>query len=255
MNTQQIQELETDRIFAEGIVDTIREPLIVLDEDLTVVSVNRSFLKQFQVEYSQTVGKQIYHLGNDQWNIPELRELLERIIPENEIFEEFQVEHDFPDIGHRIMLLNAQRLELEDDHRTLILLAIEDVTESLETRRTLEASETLYHRLVETINSIIIEINIRGEITFFNSFSERLFGYSREELTGKKLVGTILPERDSQGTNNTELVAGLLQDPDRFYFNESIGSRKDGKEIWFSWSARKLKHPERNEAIILIDGR
>jgi PAS domain S-box-containing protein len=116
------------REYAESIVNTVREPLIVLDGALKVVSANRSFYQNFRVMPEDTVGHQIYELGNRQWDIPKLRELLETILPHKQILEGFEVEHDFPDIGKRKMLLNARCIAGKTGGTQLLLLAIEDVT-------------------------------------------------------------------------------------------------------------------------------
>ena len=197
------------RLFIESIVETIREPLIILDRDLIVEMANPRFFRKFSVRPSDTVGRRIYELGNGQWDIPGLRKLLETIIPQNEVFEDYEVEHVFPGLGHRIMHLNARKIEQEGGSN-FILLAIEDVTDKIKASRALEASEALYNRLVEEINSIIIEVAPDGTISFFNRFAEKIFGYSRNELIGKNLVGTILPETDSEGRNNASLISGLF---------------------------------------------
>ena len=126
--------------YAENIVATVREPLIVLDADLRVVSTNHSFYEVFAVKPEETEGQFVYDLGNRQWNIPRLRELLEEIIPRNNTFEGFQIEHNFPTIGRRIMLLNARRIPTEADKTRLILLAIEDVTERVRVEEALQKS-------------------------------------------------------------------------------------------------------------------
>ncbi len=116
------------REFAESIVNTVREPLLVLDGSLKVVSASRTFYKKFQVAAEDTVGRQIYELGQRQWNIPKLKELLETILPRDKVFDGFEVEHNFPTIGKRKMLLNARRVTGKVGGAELILLAIEDVT-------------------------------------------------------------------------------------------------------------------------------
>lgn len=123
------QALRQAREYAEAIVDTVREPLVVLDADLRVVSANRSFYRTFKVTAEETEGRFIYELGNRQWDIPRLRELLEQILPQNTKFDDFVVEHDFPAIGRRTMLLNARRIYRERKKMDMILLAIEDITE------------------------------------------------------------------------------------------------------------------------------
>lgn len=119
------QSLQEARNYAEAIIDTLREPLLVLNEDLRVVSANRSFYRTFQVNPESTERRFIYDLGNRQWDMPGLRELLERIIPENNVFEDYEIEHQFPDIGLRKMRLNARKIATEKTGRALILLAIE----------------------------------------------------------------------------------------------------------------------------------
>src|SRR3990172_6955301 len=124
--------------FSESIVDAVREPLIVLDEDLRVVTVSRSFYDVFKVKSEDTVGRLIYDLGNKQWNIPKLRELLETILPQKATFDNYEVEHDFTTIGRRIMLLNARQIERGMGKERVILLAIEDITERKEIEAGLE---------------------------------------------------------------------------------------------------------------------
>jgi len=122
-------EAERDaRAYSESIVATVREPLVVLDSDLKVVSASRSFYKTFHVTSDQTVGRPIYDLGNRQWDIPELREFLENVLPKHTEFHDFRVEHDFEKVGHRVMLLNARQIQGESTRPQMILLAIEDIT-------------------------------------------------------------------------------------------------------------------------------
>ncbi len=122
------------RSVEEAIVDTVREPLVVLDDALRVVVASRSFYRAFTVTPQDTEGRLLYELGNGQWNIPALRDLLAAVIPQHTTIEEFEVEHDFPIIGRRTMLLNARKVFYEGNNSTSLLVAIEDVTE----RRMLE---------------------------------------------------------------------------------------------------------------------
>lgn len=115
--------------YASSILDTMREPMVVLDGDLKVLSVNQAFYRTFRADKGQTEGKRIYELGNGQWDIPELRKLLGEILPQNSVFDDFLVEHEFPGIGKRRIMLNARRLQLNDTGTRKILLAMEDVTE------------------------------------------------------------------------------------------------------------------------------
>ena len=115
--------------FTEHIMNTVHDPLIILYEDLRVALANASFYQAFKVKPEETVGELIYNLGNHQWDIPKLRELLGDILPKTTSFDNFEVEHDFPDIGKRIMLLNACRIYLESNSTKLIVLTIEDITD------------------------------------------------------------------------------------------------------------------------------
>ena len=147
---------------AHCIVDTVREPVLVLDKDLRVIAASRSFYAAFKVSPEDTQGKLLYALGNGQWDIPKLRVLLEKIIPEHGVMESYEVAHDFVDLGHRTMLLNARQVFYEGGAGTTILLGMEDVTE----RRILEREkddllrqkdvllEELEHRIANSLQII-----------------------------------------------------------------------------------------------------
>ena len=119
--------IQEARAFSESIVDTVREPLLVLDGTLKVISASRSFYREFRVTPEETQGRPIYELGNHQWDIPKLRELLETVLPSNNVLEGFEVEQVFPAIGKRRMLLNARRIVDKSSAAHLILLAMEIV--------------------------------------------------------------------------------------------------------------------------------
>jgi chemotaxis protein methyltransferase CheR len=120
--------IELAHALAHAIVDTVRNPLVVLDRDLRVISANRSFYKTFRLVHEDVRGHLLYEIDGDQWNIPELRDLLETINNDQATFEEFEVEREFPAIGHRVMLLNARKVFYETGSHTTILLTFEDVT-------------------------------------------------------------------------------------------------------------------------------
>jgi two-component system CheB/CheR fusion protein len=123
-----INQVKVGSIYTESIIDTMREPMLVLDEHLKVVSANKGFYRAFKVTMEDTQGQLIYAIGNHQWDIPQLRELLKSIIEKNSVFDGYKVEHDFPGIGQREMLLNARRVVGGTDLKPRILLAMEDVT-------------------------------------------------------------------------------------------------------------------------------
>ena len=115
--------------YAESIVDTVREPLMVLDDALRVRTASQAFYDTFSVSREATEGQFIYDLGNGQWDIPALRTLLEEVLPRAASMKDFEVEHEFPTLGIRVMLLNACKLRRKGNNSELILLAIEDITE------------------------------------------------------------------------------------------------------------------------------
>ena len=123
---QQIEELNT---YHQIILDTVHEPMLILDKHIHIVSANKSFCKTFHVTEKECIGISLYKLGNNQWNILQLRELLEDIIPKNIRFHNFEVEHTFPVIGNKTMLLNAHRILLQSQNEELIVLTIADITE------------------------------------------------------------------------------------------------------------------------------
>ena len=123
-----ISQIKASLIYAESIGETVREPMLVLDEQLKVVSANNAFYFAFKVKKEDTEGQVIYGVGNRQWDIPRLREMLKDIVDKNSVFNGYRVEQDFPDIGHRVMLLNARRVIGGADIKPKILLSIEDIT-------------------------------------------------------------------------------------------------------------------------------
>jgi two-component sensor histidine kinase len=137
-----VTSAEQRRSLEEAIVDTVREPLIVLDGELRIVVGSRSFYQAFNVTRQETEGHPLYELGDGQWNIPALRTLLEEIIPQHTTIEAYEVEHDFPTIGRRTMLLNARKVFYEGNNSTSLLVAIEDVTD----RRALEREKDQFLR-------------------------------------------------------------------------------------------------------------
>lgn len=121
--------------YIKTVVDVVREPILILNKDLCVIAANEPFYRTFQVEPKDTENKVVYELGNGQWNIPSLRKLLEDVLPKNTFFKGFEVTHEFPFIGPKVMLLNARQIHLKEDTSLklspIILLAIEDITEMM----------------------------------------------------------------------------------------------------------------------------
>jgi PAS domain S-box-containing protein len=204
---------EEARRYAESIVGTVREPLLVLDADLKIISANRNFYKTFKVMPDETIGSFIYDLGNKQWDIPKLRELLEEVLPEKEAFDDFEVDHHFQDIGHKIMLLNARQIYRKDIGTKMILLAIEDITERKQLESLLIDSEQQYRRLFETASDGIVLLEKReGKITQTNPATEKLLGYTENDSIGNKLedIGVVIDASDFQTTMQNLNKSGII---------------------------------------------
>lgn len=187
---------------------SIREPLVVLDPDLKVIMANPSFYDTFNVSPEQTEGVLIYDLGNRQWDIPKMRELLEEILPQNTKFNDFEVEHHFETIGRKIMHLNARRIYNEASQTQLILLAIEDVTEREYYKRNLE----------EIVEQRTSELKIARE----------------EALSSKHLTENALAEI-KQLTDQLKAERAYLQEEIKLEFNHDniIGQSNEIKYVFY----------------------
>ncbi len=121
--------------YIKTVADVVREPVLILDKDFCVMSANDPFYQTFQVKQKDTEGKIVYDLGNGQWDIPALKKLLEDILPKHTFFKGFEVTHEFPLIGRKVMILNARQIYIQNestDHQPIILLAMEDITEMMD---------------------------------------------------------------------------------------------------------------------------
>ena len=150
---------EEDGVLAESIVDTIRHPLLILNPDLRVRSANLAFYQAFQADPAATRGRMIYDLGNQQWDIPRLRELLSEVLPERETVEGYEITHAFERIGERVMLLNARKLPRVGDRPPLILVAIEDLTEQRRSQSQLEHQKELAEKIVGTVREPLLVLH------------------------------------------------------------------------------------------------
>ena len=170
--------------YAQNIVDTVREPLLILDATLRVRSANRAFYQTFHVSPGETEGRLIYLLGNGQWDIPDLRTLLEDIVPKSSVFDDFELEHTFPVIGRRVMLLNARKLQA-GHHGELLVLAMEDVTARKRAEEALLKAGALQSAIFNSANFSSIATDENGVIQIFNVGAERMLGYTAAEVMNK----------------------------------------------------------------------
>src|SRR6202789_3959582 len=170
--------------YALNIVDTVREPLLILDPTLRVRSANRAFYLTFKVSAAETENQLIYELGIDQWDIPDLRTLLEDIVPKSSVFDDFELDHTFPVIGRRVMLLNARKLQA-GHHGELLVLAMEDVTERRRSEADLKAIETYAQNIVDTVREPLLILDTTLRVRSANRAFYQTFKVSPDETENR----------------------------------------------------------------------
>jgi PAS domain S-box-containing protein len=225
---RQERGVEDALLYAENVIETLREPFIVLDKSLRIRTANRSFYETFHVSLEETENQFIYDLGNRQWNIPKLRTLLEQVLDDHHPIQDFEVEHIFPTIGRKIMLLNARHVSGKGDHSDLILLAMEDITDRRWAEASVKNSELRYRRLFETAQDAILILDASTEkILDANPFIEDLLGYSQGELVGKELWQLGL----FQNVEESKAAFQELQEQGYIRYEHLPLQTKDGQEV------------------------
>ena len=180
--------------YAENIVETVREPMLVLDAELKILSANHSFYSTFGVAPENTIGQFVYDLGSRQWDIPKLRVLLEEIIPNTSVFNGYEVEHDFPGLGPKTIVLNARVIIEQTDNRKLILLAMEDITERKRISDALNASAARLHLMFDRATDGIVMLSGDGKLLEVNASFAQMHGYTQAEMASLHLRDLDTPE-------------------------------------------------------------
>jgi PAS domain S-box-containing protein len=214
--------LAAEKTYAESIVETLHEPLLVLTPDLRVRSANEAFYDHFDVRRGETEGELIYRLGNGQWDIPELRTLLEEVLPDSNVFNDYEVAHEFEDIGRRVMLLNARRL----DHVQLILLGIRDITEKKRTEEALRERQERYRALVTSTSDVMFRMS--ADWTEMRELDGRNFMVDTEQPSTNWLT-TYLPAEDQPHV--LEIIAEAIRTKTPFELEHRV-LRADGSIGW-----------------------
>ena len=150
-------EIQDAREFAENIVETVREPLVVLSCDLKILTANHSFYDTFKVTPEETIGNFIYDLGNRQWDIPQLRLLFEEILPHDTVINDYEVEHAFPKIGRKIVLLNARQIFRKNIGSHIILLAMKDISERKQVEALVQVNQLRQQAQIRSIGKPLDE--------------------------------------------------------------------------------------------------
>jgi len=226
MSARELKQLETEiqdaREYAENIVETVREPLVVLNSALKILTANHSFYDTFKVTPEETIGNFIYDLGNRQWDIPKLRVLFEEILPHETVFNGYEVEHDFQGIGRKIILLNAREIFRENIGSHIILLAMEDITERKQLGEDLQNAHDKLEVIVHERTSALIKANVQltQEIEERKKAEDELRSYARrliemEEDLRKKLAAELHDEIGRDLTvlgMNRVIISGCMTD-------------------------------------------
>jgi PAS domain S-box-containing protein len=213
--------LEETRAYADTLIESAREAILILDANLKVVVANPPFYRIFRVAASDVIQKSIFELGNRQWNIPALRNLLESITHHKTRIDDFEVRHNFQHLGERIMLLNARRLEPRQGE-FLIFLSIEDVTE----KRRQSESISRQAALLDLAHDAVMVRDFEGQIQYWNHGAEELYGWKKEEALGNtthSLLKTQFPQPFSE-------IEELLR-RDHHWEGELIHVGRDGRRI------------------------
>jgi len=226
-------EIQDAREYAEDIVETVREPLIVLNADLKILTANISFYNTFKVTPEETIGNFIYDLGDRQWDIPKLRVLLEEILIHHLVFYDYEVEHDFPGVGQKTILLNARQIFRKSFGSNIILLAMEDIT----VRKALEEDRDRLATIVEYSNDAIFSIALDDVITSWNKGSESIFGYSAEEIIGEPIYTLIPLDRHHERST----IQNTIQKGKKVEHFETIRLKKGGDQIFVSITTSPMR--------------
>ncbi|MGP8153198.1 MAG: PAS domain S-box protein, partial [Smithella sp.] len=209
-----------------------------LNLDFVIISYNRNFYDTFKAIPKKTIGRFIYDLGNKQWDIPKLRTLLEEILPKENKFNNYEVDHVFPDIGHKIMLLNARRITLNEIGSHLILLAIEDITERRRLETELQKKNNQYRQLADNAADGIFIHDKKGQFLFVNPRFCEMLGYTEDELLKMNILDNYIDEKEREmGRQRLESLAS-----GEYLQFERRMRRKDGSIFWIEARAKALEN-------------
>jgi two-component system CheB/CheR fusion protein len=218
--TSLLAKVDTARLFAEGVVQTAPWPLLILDRQLRVLKANPAFYQAYQTSQDETEQQFIYTLGNGQWDIPELRRLLDDIIPHNSQFHKFAMTHEFPQIGERTMLLNARRIRRDEQETETILLGMEDITEHRQTEERITAAlsekevllKEVYHRVKNNLQIISSLLGLQAD-TIADEPVRGLFQDSQRRIQAMSLVHQRLYSSEDLASIDTRTyIESLLGD-------------------------------------------
>ncbi len=236
---QRNDQLTEAYAFAEDIFSTIREATLVLNRDLRVMSANRAFYTIFQVQPEATEGRLLYELGNRQWDIPQLRNMLDAVVQEDAEFQGFEVIHSFPEIGEKVMYLNARKV-VRQHSQEAILVAIEDITEHRQVQRMLSEQEAWFHTIVDSAPTLIW---VAGPDARYKYLNTAWLSYTGHYLKDELLQGWTSDIHSDEQESYLALYQTSFQKRQPFSFEYRL-RRQDGKYCWIQEKARPLFKPD-----------
>ncbi|GAB3773682.1 hypothetical protein GCM10028818_15550 [Spirosoma horti] len=226
-------------MYAEAIFSTIREATLVLDKDLRVKSANQAFFQNYGMREETTVGQLIYEIGNRQWDIPRLRDLLDEVFRQDKFIQGFEMKNVFPDIGEKVMRVHARRV-IQQQRQEAILLAIEDITEQRQVQQMLEERQVWLHDIIDSAPTLIWVAGADSQYTFFNKAWLNYTGRTISQDTGRGWVKDIHPEDRAEyiALYKTSFIA---KEP---YQAEYRLKRSDGEYRWMMENAQPTFGPD-----------
>jgi PAS domain S-box-containing protein len=241
---------QSDATF-RGILDSLNEAVCILDAAGTFTDVNRGAERLYGYSHADLVGRTLALVSapgmNDLGRVMEQCRLAFAGTPQR--LEFWGLSRD-----RRVFLQEVHLYPGGYFGRPAAVAIAQDITERRQAESRLQSSEREYRELVQTANSVILTWNTAGEITFLNDFAERFFGFGREELLGKNVIGTIVPPTESSGRDLAQLMGEIQTDPDRFRDNENENLRKDGTRVWVRWANKAITDEEGRLAGVLSVG-
>ncbi|MCP1661429.1 MAG: PAS domain S-box protein [Methanocalculus sp. MSAO_Arc1] len=225
------------RVPLPSLIQTMSERIIILDTDLRVLFINQASTDFLGVSGDRVTGQDIRYLPVSDPAIHDLCLLLADQVSDTEQV----IEHAVENVSGEITYLHTRIIpSFDDGHRDVYVIVMVDITDSVTALEALRESEQQYRELVEMAHAIILKLDVEGRILFFNEFAESFFGYSKEEVLGKSVIGTIVPPNEMTGRDLRDLIQKICTDTDRYRLNENANITKDGRLVWFRWSNRAI---------------